>query len=155
MTRIGLCLLAIVLTAGCSSDKPEAGASNAGNEFMSKMIVDDLPAIRTAVGSSEPSSASIKCAQVENLADARKSGKNMEGLAEYEKLCTTDLPLATLKVELDKIEAARKAKPDEAVLSECYNANYTTALEALAKFKHEDLAKGYVARFTAACPAPK
>ena len=154
MKRLG-CVVALVIAAGCSKDKGGDSASTAGHELMAKMITDDLPKIRAALTSEDPSSATLDCAQVENLGDARKAGKNLEGLAEYEKLCTLDLPLAVLTKELARIEAARAAKPDEKVLSECYNAKYTTALEQLAQYKHEDTAKGFVARFATACPDAK
>jgi hypothetical protein len=60
-----------------------------------------------------------------------------------------------IKVEVDKAEAARKAKPDEAMLSECYSANYEYARKEMVDAKTVDLAKDLIARFDAACPPQK
>ena len=90
------------------------------------------------------------------MANIDKLEKDHKALAdELRQLCTKDLYLAMMKVEVEKAEAARKAKPDEPLLSECYNANFELAKGEMADAKTIDLAKDLIARFEAACPPNK
>ena len=60
-----------------------------------------------------------------------------------------------IKVEVEKAEAARKAKPDEQMLSECYNAAYSYAMDEMTTANTIDSAKDLLARFDAVCPPKK
>lgn len=149
--RIAL-LLVVVLVGGCSKSAEEAGEKAAG-EFVAKSAKGDIEEIKKALASPDPGSAKYKCAHMANIDSLEKADKAVA--AELRQLCTKDLYLAMMKVEVEKAEAARKAKPTEEVLSECYNAMFDYAKDEMTKAKTIDLAKDLIARFETACPPKK
>src|SRR5688500_13182731 len=144
--------LVIVALLGCSKKAEEAGEQAAG-EFVAKSAKEDIVKLKEAIAKGDPSSAKFSGAHLANIDTLEKADKAVA--AELRTLCTKDLYLAMIKVEVEKVEAARKAKPDEEVLSECYNAMYDYAKDEMEKAKTIDLAKDLVARFDAACPPKK
>jgi hypothetical protein len=144
--------LVLVALFGCSKKAEEAGEQAAG-EYVAKSAKEDIAKLKEAIAKGDPSSAKFKCAHLANIETLEKADKATAG--ELRTLCTKDLYLAMIKVEVEKVETARKAKPDEEVLSECYNAMYDYAKDEMEKAKTIDLAKDLVARFEAACPPKK
>ena len=143
----------VLLAVGCKKkDEAGAGESDPGIEFMAKSITADVPKIKEKLAAGKANDATLDCAQVDNLAEARKAKSYVPLLDEYEKLCTIDQPIGVLKEELAKIEPARAAKPDEKVLMECYDAYIDLAYQQMTKYKTADKAKEYLDKYTALCP---
>lgn len=144
--------LGFLVVAGCSKSAEEVGEKAAG-EFVAKSAKGDIEELKKAIASPDPGSAKFKCAHMANIDTLEKADKAVA--AELRTLCTKDLYLAMMKVEVEKTEAARKARPDDAVLSECYNAMFDFSKDEMTKAKTIDLAKDLIARFEAACPPKK
>jgi hypothetical protein len=87
--------------------------------------------------------------------DLKKSGKHAKLVTELEQLCNRDLHVEILKVAVASIEAARKAKPKDNPLSECFNADVSVATDELTASGKLDAAKDVLARYSAACPEAK
>lgn len=144
--------LVVVALFACSKD-PQAEVDKEVASFLADGVKTDLLELKQAIASPDPGSGKYKCAHMANIAKLEKGHKALAD--ELRQLCTKDLYLAMIKLEVEKAEAARKAKPDEKVLSECYNANYAFAKEGMTEAKTVDLAKDLIARFEAACPDAK
>lgn len=153
-------LLLATLACGKAADKqppagqPAAGHSAAGQpaagRYDSTGIKKNLAEIRAAMASPDPSSAKYKCALLANVDEIAKH--DAASADELRQLCTKDLYLAVIKLEVDKAEAARKAKPSPAVIDECYNSKYEYARKEMKKASTLELAKDLIARFDAVCP---
>lgn len=143
--------LVFVALLGCGKKQDEG--EKAAGDYVAKSAKGDLEELKKAIASPDPGSGKFKCAHMANIDTLEKADKALAD--ELRQLCTKDLYLAMIKVEVEKAEAARKAKPDEAVLSECYNASYDYAKDEMTKAKTVDLAKELIARFEAACPPKK
>jgi len=143
--------LLLVATLGCGNKKDEG--EKAAEDFVAKSARGDLEELKKAIASPAPGDGKYKCAHMANIDTLEKADKALA--AEFKQLCTKDLYLAMMKVEVEKAEAARKAKPDEQVLSECYNASFDYAKSEMTEAKTIDAAKDYIARFEAACPPKK
>lgn len=138
--------------AACGKSAEKEGEAAAG-EFIAKSARTDLAELKTAIASADPGAGKYKCAHMANFDMLEKADKALA--TELKQLCTKDLYLAMMKVEVEKAEAARKAKPDETVLTECYSANFEFAKNEMTEAKTVDLAKDLIARFDAACPPKK
>ncbi len=147
-------LLVAALLMGCGKSRP--AEDNAGTDFIADSARTDLPLVKQAIANGKPGSAIFKCAGMAGLADLKAVERYQDLAKDLEQTCNHDLPLARMKVAVEATEVARKAKPDEQVLSECYNAEYEGGLDDLKTAKREDDAsKALVARFHAACPKAK
>jgi hypothetical protein len=151
---LALVLAAVLPLAACSkgrAQQAEDEGERAAAEFVMKGAREAMPQLEAAIAGAKPSDGMFKCAHMANIDVIKKADSNFA--ARFEKLCTHDLQIAMIKRAVEAAEVARKAKPDEQMLSECFNADYTVALEDLEKAgKMDDAAKALVARFTAACP---
>jgi hypothetical protein len=146
-------VLGFLVVAGCSKSAEEAGEKAAG-EYVAKSAKGDIEELKKAIASPDPGSAKFKCAHMANIDTLEKADKAVAD--ELRTLCTKDLYLAMMKVEVEKVEAARKAKPEpDALLTECYNAMFDFSKDEMTKAKTIDLAKDLIARFEAACPPKK
>ena len=131
------------------------GGPSKADQFFLESVQKDLGEIKAALKSGDD--ASLKCVAGKTYGEKLKNAPiaEAEGLVkELTALCDLDVPLAKLEKAVTEAETARKAKPDEAVLSECFNAHQKMALEALGKsnqLEHEKV-KAAVARWDAACP---
>ena len=145
-------LVAIALLVfGCGKDKAEEEGQKMAHEFLAKSAAKDLAELKAAIASPDPGKGKYNCAHMANIVELRKADPKLAG--ELEGLCTKDLYLAMIKVEVEKAEAARKANTDpNALVSECYNANFEFARDEMKEAKTIDLAKDLIARFEAACP---
>jgi hypothetical protein len=147
--KLSICLVAAV-ACGKSNTGKEDG-EEAARDYVVGSVKDDLPKIKAALASAKPDDATFKCGHMANLQTLEKADAALA--AEFKRLCTHDLQLDIMKVEVDKAEAARKAKPDEKVLSECFNANFELAGKELQQYgTGDDTSKALAARFAAACP---
>jgi hypothetical protein len=134
-------------------DKKGGGDLDPGQEFAMESATENLEEVKKLVASGE-TDLDIKCASVTGYTDQLKDVAAAKDLvAEADKICGYEVPLKAAEAEVTKTEEARKAKPDEKVLSECFNANYDMAMKAL-KEKHADdpKLKALEDRFAAACP---
>jgi hypothetical protein len=146
-------LLAIALVACGKSENDEGKA--AATDYVAKSVKDDIVALKAAIASPNPGDGKYKCAHMANIDTLEAAAEHKAMAAELRQLCTKDLYLAMMKVEVEKAEAARKAKPDEKMLGECYNANFEFAKKEMTDAKTVDAAKDLIARFDAACPPQK
>lgn len=149
-------LLAAVLLVACGKSKQDQ-AETAKNDFIVKSVSGDLEKVHAALKAGKPDDGQFKCAgALAGMPDLKASGDHAELVKDLDDTCNHDIHLAFLKQAAEKAEAARKAKPDEKVLSECYSAEHDMAIDSLKKAKREDdAAKELEARFAAACPKTK
>ena len=147
--RIALLVIVGLFACGKSEDDGEKIAA----DYVAKSTKKDIDDLKAALASPDPGKGKYGCAHMANIDKLEKDHKALAD--ELRQLCTKDLYLAMMKVEVEKAEAARKAKPDEPLLSECYNANFELAKGEMADAKTIDLAKDLIARFEAACPPNK
>ncbi len=140
-------LCVVLLTMACGHKRDGAA------DFLEEGARKDLPTIKQQIADGKAKDAIFECAA--NLANVAKLED--EALAkDLHDTCEHDVPLARVKAATELAEAARKAKPDAEVLSDCFSAEYEGGLDDLVKAKREDGAsKALVARFHAACPKSK
>lgn len=141
---------------GCGKGKEEAGGGGgdqAATDYVTNSAKEDVAKLKAAITTPTPGDAKYSCAQMANIDTLEKANKAVA--AELRQLCTKDLYLAMIKVEVEKAEAARKAKPDEQMLSECFNASYSYAVDEMTTAKTIDSAKDLITRFDAVCPPKK
>lgn len=147
-------VIALALFAFGCKDKSakEAEEEDPGLSFVARGTKEGVDKIKAAIAAGTPDDAFLSCAHTANI-DMLKNSKPHQALAaELQQLCDTDLPLAMITKGMEKAEAARKAKPDEKVLSECYQGQMQTALDQMKEAKTEAKAKDVLARFAVACP---
>lgn len=120
--------------------------------FVADGATEGVAKIKAAIAAGTPDKAFFSCAHTANIETLRASKPHQALAAELTQLCDADLPLAIITKGVEKAEAARKAKPDEKVLSECYQGEMSTALDQMKKAKTDDKAKDVLARFAVACP---
>jgi hypothetical protein len=147
--RIVPLLVVALFACGKSGDEGEKAAA----DYVAGSVKKDLDELKAAIASPDPGKGKYSCAHMANVDKLEKDHKALA--TELRQLCTKDLYLAMMKVEVEKTEAARTAKPDEQVLSECYNANFDFAKSEMTEAKTIDLAKDLIARFEVACPPKK
>ena len=145
-------LMIAMLVLGCGKDKkPEA--DNAGTDFVAEMAQKDLPLVKAGIAAGKPGDVIFKCAAMSGVADLRKVDRYLALAKDLTETCEHDLPLARMRVATEHAEAARKAKPDEKVLSECFSAELQGGLDDLQKAQRtDDTSKAILARFRAVCP---
>jgi hypothetical protein len=149
-----LLVIAVALFAFGCKDKSakEAEDEDPALSYVADGAKEGVAKIKAAIAAGTPDDAFFSCAHTANI-DTLKASKPHQALAaELQQLCDSDLPLAVITKGVEKAEAARKAKPDEKVLSECYQGEMATALEQMRKAKTDAKAKDVLARFTVACP---
>ena len=149
-----LFVIVVALSAFACKDKSakEAEADDPALSFVADGAKEGVAKIKAAIAAGTPGDAFFSCAHTANI-DTLKASKPHQALAaELQQLCDSDLPLAVITKGVEKAETARKAKPDEKVLSECYQGEMATALEQMRKAKTDGKAKDALARFAVACP---
>lgn len=169
MTRIvALSLLAAVLaTTACKSKEEtekelgeaiakefEKAGNEAANEFILDGIKKDLGEIKAKLGKGEVDGLDIDCAALTGYTGQADQIKEAAGMVkEAAQICGFDVPMMTATAALAAAEAARKAKGAEELLSECYSADYSMAIETLqTAHKDDDKVKDLVTRWAAVCP---
>jgi hypothetical protein len=135
------------------ADKP-AGGLDEGDKFIFDSAKEDLQEAKDKAAKGEDAGTSCVAAMsyAEKLRD-KKVPEIETFLSDLDKTCGYDIPIKVLETETAKAEEARKkAKPGD-VLSECYNATASTALEDLKKKHAEDAkVKELEGRWNTACP---
>jgi hypothetical protein len=155
-TRWLVMAISLAVLVACKKGGDKGGGDlDEADKFFLKSVQDDLAAVKAAVAKGE--SPGFKCAGASSYADKLKTKKNAEAEAavkELTQVCGFDAPLAALEKATKAAEDARKAKPTDNPLSECYSADQSTSLDELKKAGHEgdDKVKALVARWNAACP---
>ena len=152
---LGLGLLAAA--CGKGGDSKGGGGMDEADQFMLKGIKEDTQAVKDALAKGED--PKYTCAGTGTYAEKLKDKKNADveaAVKTFTQLCSYDVPMAALEKAVKAAEEARKAKPTEEVLSECYSADQSTATEELQKgFATDEKFKALTARWDAACPAKK
>jgi hypothetical protein len=144
-------VLCVLGAAACGDKKEKDPAA----DFVAESTAKDVAELKAAIASPDPGSAKFNCAHMANIETLESAAEHKALAAELRTLCTKDLHVAMIKVAVEKAEAARKAKPDEEMLSECFSVDYELAKDELTEHKTLDAAKDLVARFQAACPDAK
>jgi len=143
---------------GDKGDKGDKGGSKLGpgEAFALERATENLAEVKKLMASGE-TDLDIKCASVIGYTDQIKDVASAKELvADAEKVCNLEVPLKAAEAEVVKTEEARKSKPDDKVLSECFNSTYEMAMKSL-KENHADnpKLKDLEERFAAACPKDK
>jgi hypothetical protein len=153
---------AVLVMNGCGSSgetaKPGEGKLDEAEQFFLKSVKKDLEDIKSKLAKGED--AKYDCVAGESYGKEIQGKNNAEAettVKEILKLCKYDVPLKALEGAVTKAEEARKAKPDEAVLSECFSADYSMSSEDLTKnnFAADEKVKALTARWDVACPPKK
>lgn len=121
-------------------------------KFAVESFADDL---KKAAGEAKKGKLPMySCASIETHAETAKKFGFGDQLSQYEELCNVTGPIAALTIAVEAAEKARAANPDKAVLSECYNASQSMALEALEKAgkKDDKAVTDLTSRWTKTCP---
>lgn len=121
-------------------------------KFAVESFADDL---KKAEGEAKKGDLPMySCSSIETHAETAKKFGFDGQLAKYKELCNVTGPIAALTIAVEAAEKARAAKPDEAVLSECYNATQSMAAETLAKAgkKDDEAVASLTSRWAKACP---
>lgn len=152
-----LFVIAVCVFAFACKDKSakEAEDEDPALSFVADGTKEGIAKIKAAIAAGTPDDAFFSCAHMANVDTLKASKPHAALAAELEQLCTTDLPLAILTKGTEQAEAARKAKPDERVLSECFRGEMSTALDQMKEAKTDAKAKDVLARFAVACPDTK
>ena len=154
-----LLLCAALAMVACGKDKPKRSelSDDEKARLASDLVKTDVEKIRAALTSPKPDDARYPCAAaLAVVADLKKVESHAALAKEIDDSCNHDIHVAILRVETEKAEAARKAKPDDKVLSACYDAYYELAVTSLAKAgRADDTSKALEARFAAVCPNAK
>lgn len=144
-------LLVVVCLGGCGKKEDSEGEA-AGIKFVVDGAREDLVAIKAALASPKPGDAMFKCAAaVANPVQLKQGDEKLA--AEIDQLCNHDLWAAEIRVAVAAAEAARKAKPTEEVLSECYSAELAMAQDEIKKAKRlDDQTRALLDKFAKLCP---
>jgi hypothetical protein len=140
-------------SASSHAKSGEAGLDEAGVYFL-KTVQGDIAEVRDRLAKGED--PKFLCAGAGAYASKLEGKPNAEAqaaVAELEKICTRDVPLAALEKSVAKAEAARKAAPDANPLSECHDASRNMAVQELARSSPTDEQfRALTARWDAVCP---
>lgn len=149
-----LIAIALALTAACGKGGDKSAPSDdPGLQFVAKEVKKDLEAAKANLAANTPEKAQLKCAQLSNP-DVEKADAAL--WKDYRQTCAHDIPAAVIKNAVEKAEAARKAKPTDNPLMECYDANYSLAVKDLETYKTGDAAStALIQRWAATCPDTK
>jgi hypothetical protein len=131
------------------------GGPSKADTFFLESVKKDLAEIKDKLTKGED--ASLTCVAGKTYGEKLKGAPIAEAeplVKELNDLCGLDVPLAKLEGAAKAAEEARKAKPDEAMLSECFSADQKMALKDLEESKQleNEKVKAASARFDAACP---
>jgi hypothetical protein len=151
-------LVAAVACGKGKKDEGGGGTPDGADKFFLESVQKSLDEVKQALAKGED--PKYKCAGAGAYAEelTKKKIKAAEAtVKELTKLCSYDVPLAALEGATKKAEEARKAKPDEQVLSDCFSADHDLSVEDLKKggFEGDEKVKAVVARWDAACPPKK
>ena len=153
---IGLLVLTLSVAQGCGKDDGKGGGAkkDPAADFKLESVQGDITEIKAALAAGED--AKYKCAggmsYAEGFTTSTDEATKKAG-DEITKLCGYDVPMLAATQEVAKAEAARKAEPDSAMLSECYNAMWDMAKEELARgFKDNPAFVALTKRWDVACP---
>ncbi|MFN0247736.1 MAG: hypothetical protein ACKV2T_12690 [Kofleriaceae bacterium] len=148
-----LVLFVVLFAFGCKDKSAkEAEDDDPALSFVADGAKEGVEKIKAAIAAGKPGDAIFKCAHTANIDTLKNSKPHAALAAELEQLCNVDLPLAMITKGVEEAETARKAKPDDKVLSECFNAYMSTAYDEMKKAKTEAKAKDALARFAVVCP---
>ncbi len=148
-----LAIVLLLAAVGCKDKSAkEAEEEDPALSFVAEGATEGIAKIKAAIAAGTPDKAFFSCAHTANIETLRASEPHQALAAELTRLCETDLPLAIITKGVEKAEAARDAKPDERVLSECFQGEMSAALEQMKEAKTEAKAKDVLARFAVACP---
>ena len=150
-TALGVVTTLCVLHGCGKSGAPAAQEDDRLVAYVASSATDSIVAIKAGLATAD-ASLMFKCAQMANVAELEASARYQALAAELTQLCTADVPLAIVRVGVEKAEAARKAKPDDKALSECFSADVASGTDELETAGKLDLAKDLLARFKAVCP---
>jgi hypothetical protein len=145
---------ALLLVAGCSKEEKSADKidlqeikDEAGVDFARK----ELANIDEALASTDPGRATSSCAVIKgDMPAIKKADPKLH--ATLEQRCGRDYQIRALTVFVEKIEAARKAAPDDKFLSGCNSLDiYTKGAEKLGLMGDPEVVR-LTERHAAACP---
>jgi hypothetical protein len=144
-------VLLVVLALGCKSEEQQV------NDYLVKSATKGVAELKEILASTgeKPLDWGLvtRCADMANITLLEKANKPLAD--DLRRLCTKDVPLAAMKLETERAEAAVKAKPNAEMWVECHSPTFNFAKDQMAEARTLDLAKDLIARFEAACPPKK
>lgn len=138
----------LVLSIGCKSKQ---------EKYVDGLVSDadeKLPQIKAAIASGKLDRESIPCVSITaNIREIEKTHDHDELVTEIKQVCDHDVHVARMRRAAGVAEAARKARPDDQVMAECFSGELSTAIHFLQEEKRFDAAaQAELERFIAACP---
>jgi len=123
------------------------------NDWVLKSAKKSIVKLKASLGTPQTSASIVECAQMANIAVLEKQDKAVAG--ELRQLCNTDIHIAVMNTQIDKIVAKRKIKPDDELGIDCIDPFYDHAKKEMIEAGTIDAAKAVVARYDAICPPDK
>lgn len=142
---------ALAFAIACGS----GGGLAADEQFIYDSLKTDTQKIKDEIAKKE--NPYLTCAgamsYAESLATVEGNAEVTATREEVNKLCTYEGPIMVLDDATAKAEAARQAQGADAVVSECFNADQSLAVDELNKSAKDDAKfKELLDRWNKACP---
>lgn len=118
---------------------------------LTQLINTELTNIKTALGAKKD--AKYACAAVMAYVEELKSPKSAESVA-AKRLCGYDVPMSALRTATELAEQKRKAAAKDAIVSECFSADQSLAVDEIKKgeFAQDAEFQALLTRWKTACP---
>lgn len=139
------------IALGCGKKKQDLD----DDDFLVEDVKKDLAELKQLLAQGKAKDGKFECAHMANIDDLKASSKHAALAAEFERICTKELYLAIIKLEVEAAEAERKAKPGAEMIDACYSGDYSYSVDEMKKAKTIDAAKDLIARFDAVCAKKK
>ena len=141
-------LLVVVALFGC-----KAAEEKFGEDWVLKDAKKSIVKLKASLGTPQTSASIVECGQMANIAILENKDKAVA--AELRQLCNTDIHIAVMNTQIDKIEAKRKVKPDDELGIDCIDPFYDHAKNEMTRAGTLDAAKAVIARYESFCPPDK
>lgn len=137
--------LLIVALLGCKATEEKAM-----NEWVVKDSKKSIAKLKASLATPQTSASIVECGQMANIAVLEKQDRAVAD--ELRQLCNTDIHIAVMSSQIDKIEAKRKVEPKDELGIDCMDPFYDHAKNEMTKAGTIDAAKTVIARYEALCP---
>jgi Tfp pilus assembly protein PilP len=138
-------MVVMIVVVGCKEAEQKAM-----NDWLVRDAKQSIAKLKKSLGAPETADSIVECGQMANIAALAKQDKAVAD--ELRQLCTTDIHLAVMNAEVDKIEAKRKARPNDELGIDCMDPFYDFAKQQMREAGTLDAAKPVIARYEAVCP---
>lgn len=122
----------------------------AATEWVLSDAKKSIAKLKASLRAPQTATSVVECGQMANIAVLEKQDKAVAD--ELRRLCTTDIHIAVMNTQIDRIEAKRKVKPKDELGIDCMDPFYSFAKSEMEKAGTIAAAKATIARYEALCP---